>query len=558
MKIRKIEFENHTVFGNLKVDFTDSDGKTINTIILAGENGVGKSLLLNTVYNLSTLLTDTNLRNEIIKIEVELPENVVRKMRHRDISNLYFVQELTYDKFVIYIDFNKSGWEQIYMKGITGYDHSPIIPYDFLQQAGIKQAFNMIFSDVEINFIPSYINSVTSSNIDDEHIESRKSTSNLSVEIAQLLVDVQSLDALELNEWVRDNMGKPPEEDKIDVRMKRFTKAFEYMFSQKKYKKIKSIRGYKDIIFEENGKEMSINDLSSGEKQIVFRGSFLLKNKESNKGAVVLIDEPELTLHPNWQLKILSFFKKLFTNEDGDQTSQIIISTHSTFIIHNANRDNDKVIILHKDSDGRIYIPDEAKFYGWTNEMLIREAFNINQFLKENITTVFLEGETDEKYFRKCCEIFNKQDIKIEFDWIGRINESGHAEHTGNTALNNVKAHLTANSSQIHGKVVLFYDIDCNKPEENIGSLYVRQMTMNKNNLTFTKGIENLLILIEKLELSIFYNEKTIKDGYSNETTTKKLDKMKLCDFICNSMDIEDQKIIFGNIAKEIDMLIEI
>jgi len=54
---------------------------------------------------------------------------------------------------------------------------------------------------------------------------------------------------------------------------------------------------------------MSISQLSSGEKQIVFRGSFLLKDKESSKGALILIDEPEISLHPNWQLKVLSFFK---------------------------------------------------------------------------------------------------------------------------------------------------------------------------------------------------------------------------------------------------------
>ena len=55
MKIRKIEFINHQIFGNIKLDFTDKNGKAVNTIIIAGENGVGKSLLLNTIFEFSNL-----------------------------------------------------------------------------------------------------------------------------------------------------------------------------------------------------------------------------------------------------------------------------------------------------------------------------------------------------------------------------------------------------------------------------------------------------------------------------------------------------------------------
>jgi hypothetical protein len=40
-----------------------------------------------------------------------------------------------------------------------------------------------------------------------------------------------------------------------------------------------------------------------------------LQNKNSINGNIVLIDEPEISLHPNWQLKILDFYKKIFQNE---------------------------------------------------------------------------------------------------------------------------------------------------------------------------------------------------------------------------------------------------
>jgi len=55
MKIRKITFTNHPILSNLTLDFTDRNGKTIDTIILAGENGVGKSVILNAIYSFSNL-----------------------------------------------------------------------------------------------------------------------------------------------------------------------------------------------------------------------------------------------------------------------------------------------------------------------------------------------------------------------------------------------------------------------------------------------------------------------------------------------------------------------
>ena len=37
-RIKKITFSNHTVLGNLELDFTNKDGKAVDTVIIAGEN----------------------------------------------------------------------------------------------------------------------------------------------------------------------------------------------------------------------------------------------------------------------------------------------------------------------------------------------------------------------------------------------------------------------------------------------------------------------------------------------------------------------------------------
>ena len=557
MKIRKIEFTNHPIFDDLKLDFTDANGKTINTIIIAGENGVGKSLLLNTIFEFSNLNLVSDKRDEKRKFEIELSNEEIQKLKVGQHSKQYFTTNYKDNIFIISIDYNIiDNWNQIDIRGKTETGLSPTIVGYLFSQSDTNGILKTIFSDVEINFTPKQITTVTSTNIDRTDLKSQRSNSNLATEITQLLIDVQSLDALEFTEWARNNTGQPIDNDKIDIRIKRFTSAYDFMFPLKRYKRIENKDNKKEIIFEENGKEMSISKLSSGEKQIVFRGSFLLKDKESSKGALILIDEPEISLHPNWQLKVLSFFKKLFTNSSGEQTSQIIISTHSPFIIHNANRNDDKVIILQKDLAGKTVIPNEAKFFGWSNEKLVQEAFNINHFLAENKTTVFVEGETDEKYYNKCLEVFNKTHLPIEFKWIGRINEKGNAENTGDTALNQAKTFFTANMEQIKNKIVLFYDSDTNKPEEDIENLSIRKMNRNDENSIFKIGVENLLTVDPNFDLPSFYKQRTKTDDYGAESILRELDKTKLCSFICDSLDLEKQKLALKKLENEIDRLL--
>lgn len=558
MKIRKIEFTNHPIFDDLKLDFTDSNGKTINTIIIAGENGVGKSLLLNTIFEFSNLTLANDKRDEKRKFEIELSNEEIQILKLGQHTKQYFTTDYKDNIFFISIDYNVvNNWNQIDIRGKTETGISPTLTGALFSHSDTNNVLRAIFSDVEINFTPKEIKTVTSTNIDSENLKSQRSNSNLATEITQLLIDVQSLDALEFTEWARNNTGQPVDNNKIDIRIKRFTSAYDFMFPLKRYKRIENKNNKKEIIFEENGKEMSISKLSSGEKQIVFRGSFLLKDKESSKGALILIDEPEISLHPNWQLKVLSFFKKLFTNNSGEQTSQIIISTHSPFIIHNANRNDDKVIILQKDLAGKTIVPNEAKFFGWSNEKLVQEAFNINHFLTANKTTVFLEGETDEKYYNKCLEVFNKTHLPIEFKWIGRINEKGNAENTGDTALNQAKTFFTANMEQIKSKIILFYDSDTNKPEEDIENLSIRKMNVNNENLTFKIGVENLITIDQNIDVPTFYKQRTRVDDYGAESIIRELDKTKLCTFICDTLDIEKQKVALKKIENEIDRLLE-
>jgi len=558
MKIRKLEFTNHPVLGNLRLDFTDQNGNVVDTIILAGENGTGKSLLFNLVYYFSIPKTVSQREKSDYQsyFEIEFSDSEIEVIKLNQVYYERIKRPLKNNIFMFHLDYSlvdNWGWTKIF---VTADDEQKYeLPGQLFVNEETRKVLKTIFSDVEINFTPNEISNVTAKDIDEKNNKSQRSNNSIATDITQLLIDIQSTDALELGEWVRNNANQVVPTDKVDVRMKRFSKAFEYMFPTKRYKRIDTSNGKKDVIFEEHEKEMEIRYLSSGEKQIVFRGGFLLKNKESAKGALILIDEPEISLHPKWQLKVLTFFKQLFS-KDGEQTSQLIIATHSPFILHNSNRNNDKVIVLQKDENGKIKVQADPSFYSWSNEKKIEAAFDVSNVVKPKITTVFLEGETDERYFNKAAELFGIDLRQISFDWIGRINENGQAENTGDSALNHARTYFLANPDMINGKVVLLFDNDTNKPEETVVNLLVRKMASDQNNSIYKIGIESLLHLPSDFDASLFYKEKEKIDDYGATTTSQSLSKTTLCDYICLGLPEEAQKNMLKGIFEEIKKLI--
>lgn len=49
MKIRKVKWQNHPVLGNLEMDFMKDDGTVYSNILLIGENGSGKTSVMESI-----------------------------------------------------------------------------------------------------------------------------------------------------------------------------------------------------------------------------------------------------------------------------------------------------------------------------------------------------------------------------------------------------------------------------------------------------------------------------------------------------------------------------
>lgn len=558
MKIKSINLTNNPILGNFSLDFCDTNGVPFNTILLSGENGTGKSTLLNIIYNFLSLPIPAKISTEKQTFVFELNEDEINRLYTSERFKQRMQGYSVTNELTVTIDHSiKNNWEAI-KPSISREGGTPIEfdGYAFADSEEIN-IFKSVFSDVEVNYTPGEIRTTSSLDVDVATQLNIKSSSNLATEITQLLIDIEALDSSEFSEWAGYNQDKIVSEGIRDKRMSRFKNAFHYMFPNKRFKKILTSPEGKTVLFEEYGKEISLNNLSSGEKQIVFRGSFLLKDKYSTKGAVILIDEPEISLHPNWQLNILDFYKTLFLNEDEVQTSQLIVATHSPFVIHNKKQEKDKIIVLGKNETG-VYVHAEPTFFGWTPEQAVIQAFDIQLNYDRDKLVVLVEGPTDEKYINKALEVFGFKHLPVIVQWVGRKEAAGN-KFTGDTALNHTREYLLSNNNISNNKFLLLYDSDTNTRDADIDSanLYIRKSPKNEENELFKIGVENLLTLPPDFPKDRFYKTITRPDNYGGSIVTQSLEKTALCEYICNELEESQQRVYLSKIETEIISIIE-
>lgn len=84
----------------------------------------------------------------------------------------------------------------------------------------------------------------------------------------------------------------------------------------------------KIIISMDNGTALQLNKLSSGERQILILFYILLFHAEP--GSLVIIDEPEISLHVTWQQRLGDVFLDICRLRN----LQMIVATHSPQVIH--------------------------------------------------------------------------------------------------------------------------------------------------------------------------------------------------------------------------------
>jgi predicted ATPase len=102
----------------------------------------------------------------------------------------------------------------------------------------------------------------------------------------------------------------------------------------------KSLDKDKNIYFENrNGETISIDTLSTGEKELLSKVFYLYIF--DIKDSIIMIDEPEISLHPSWQNRVVNIYK----NFAKKNNNQIIIATHSPQIISSTPDESLRILV---------------------------------------------------------------------------------------------------------------------------------------------------------------------------------------------------------------------
>jgi len=148
------------------------------------------------------------------------------------------------------------------------------------------------------------------------------------LEITESIEDINRLDFLNgvLTEYIRDTRAKLAVFDELAGKIELLKKIIIDRFSYKKLE-INKDKGF--VFTTDLGEELSPDALSSGEQhELVMFYEFLFKVPQ---GSLLLIDEPELSLHIDWQQKFLKDLIEIAELSKFD----VLIATHAPSIIDN-------------------------------------------------------------------------------------------------------------------------------------------------------------------------------------------------------------------------------
>ncbi len=147
------------------------------------------------------------------------------------------------------------------------------------------------------------------------------------------------------------------------------------------------------VVLQEGGRTIQLSQASSGERELL---SFLLGIYAYRiVGGILIVDEPELHLHPKWQRVLLRVFKRL-----ADETNnQFIVSTHAPAFINDESYRHIHRIYKHDNRSQHVYLEISKDISVRQIHHLINATNNEKIFFADGV--VLVEGITDRLIFQK-------------------------------------------------------------------------------------------------------------------------------------------------------------
>ena len=335
MKIRNLYITEYKGLRDITLNF-ENNNNVLDLVVLAGVNGSGKTRVLESIYYYFEML-----RSKVVSLELFYEKN-----ENEVLDNLMSTEGLTeiekeMQKDIEYVDClrNIKYYNQDYKEGGNQNINSKIISQSFEK---VKIFPKIIYVPTEINF--QKMNAASTTLIQEYKF--------INIVDTNLIKDIPSYIATK----IISEMLKNKNEKVGDIQKKVFdeiNEIFETLGIEVKIEDISQDGRNIPIFTNLAGDKFDINELSSGEKQLFLRTlAIKMLNPENS---IILIDEPELSLHPKWQQRIVDVYRKIGKN------NQIIIATHSPHVLGSVKKEN--IMLLDKNDDGKIIVKTGDELY---------------------------------------------------------------------------------------------------------------------------------------------------------------------------------------------------
>lgn len=358
MKFRKILIEGDPALGRLELNLLKpGTNMPYNTVIFVGENGCGKSKLL---MKLSKFIDYANHDTSFKEVEYEQRENIFL-LEKRMLGN----QEWNYE-YILHnriTNIAQSLWhlEDDFPTDADPRRHLPINLFLYQERP----------SEYEDN-IKSILRRM------------------------KVLHEKDCINYAYYNITHTDDQLSWADFYRRQSKMYRFSKVLNQFFDNLRYLGIITDSD-EYISFTKFQEEINAWDLSSGEKQMIAHLIPILENMDEEQDNLLLVDEPELSLHPKWQAKIINFYKSLFVNADGVQCNQMFVATHSTHLLKAALQNpSDTLLIKLKNEAGHIEAAN------------IQKPVFLHDITYAEINYIVFDIATPEYHNQLYCEIQNR------------------------------------------------------------------------------------------------------------------------------------------------------
>ena len=149
---------------------------------------------------------------------------------------------------------------------------------------------------------------------------------------------------------------------------------------------------------------------SSGEINMLCQFINILSRIEHH--SLVLIDEPETSAHPDWQVRYIEWLNTIF---ERFNTSHFIISTHSHFLLTDLERENSAIVALKKQDGEVVNLSEGIDTFCWSVDDILYRVFGVrntrNRAFEDDIMELYKmmsEGSNDFVKIRNMIESLSK------------------------------------------------------------------------------------------------------------------------------------------------------